>query len=239
MARDEVAERSAGRVHTARVYRWGRPTLSLGYAQDPDTVDWEACERRGVEVVRRRTGGGAILHGGDVSYSLAVRREAVSGDVSESYRRLLAPLLDAFERLGLPVGFADRSGAEVHRPACYLRERDPAHDLVLDGRKAAGNAQHRTGDAVLQHGSVAVNPDHERRAAVLKNPAASAAAFRDHTAWLGERGVAGETFADALTDALADWTGSEGGAWTDAERESAAERAESYGSEGWVRRRVR
>lgn len=241
MARDEVAQRRAADegVHTARVYRWAGPTLSLGYGQDPDTVDWDACERLGVTVVRRRTGGGAILHGNDVSYGVAVSRGAVPGAVSESYRCLLTPLLDAFDRLDLPVGFADRSGQEVHRPACYLRGRDPTHDLVLDGRKVAGNAQHRAGDAVLQHGSVAVTPDHGRRAAVLKAPEASADAFREQTAWLGEYGVTADAFADALRDALADWTGADGGAWRAAERESAAELAPVYGSAGWVRRRER
>lgn len=240
MARDEVAEQSAADgVRTARVYRWANPTLSLGYGQDAHTVDWDACDRLGVDVVRRRTGGGAILHGSDVSYSLSVPAGDVAGDVSASYRRLLEPLLDAFDALGLPAKFAAETGEPVHRPACYLRGRDPAHDLVLDGRKVAGNAQHRTKHAVLQHGSVAVAPDHDRRAAVLEAPEASAAAFREQTAALSEHGVTSDEFAEALRDALVAWSGAEPGTWSDAERDRAGALADVYGSEEWVRDRTR
>jgi len=240
MALDDVAAETvqAGGPWTARVYRWRPPTLSLGYGQDPGTVDWAACERLGYDVVRRRTGGGAILHDGDVSYSLIVPADAVAGDVLDAYHTLLEPILDAFERLGVDAGFPEESAGGVHTPACYLRERHPAHDIVADGRKVCGNAQHRTKEAVVQHGSLSVTPDAEARAAVFVDDAASQSAFRSHAVGLSEFGVSGEDVADALEGALASWTDAEQGDWTDDELARAEAVAATYSSADWTRHRT-
>jgi lipoate-protein ligase A len=159
MALDEVAAETAASegLATVRVYSWEPSTLSLGYAQEPATIDWEFCADAGIDVTRRPTGGGAIYHDqhGDISYSIVVPDDAVPGDLLESYEQLCEPVFAAFERLEVDATFAEAARPAIHEPACYLRALDPAHDVVgPDGRKLAGNAQYRQRDAVVQHGSL-------------------------------------------------------------------------------------
>ena len=170
MALDEVAAETAasGGPRTIRVYRWEPSTLSLGYHQDPDTIDWDHCEREGITVTRRPTGGGAIYHDsrGDVSYSLVVPADEVPGDLMACYESLCEPVLATFRRLGVDAGFADEERPAVYEPACYLRALHPAHDVVgPDGRKVSGNAQYRRRDAVVQHGSLTFSTTPERHCA--------------------------------------------------------------------------
>ena len=116
MALDEVAARTAaaGGPRTLRVYRWEPSTLSLGYNQHPDTIDWERCAERGVTVTRRPTGGGAIYHDSydDISYTIVAPADELPGDLMDSYELLCEPLLDAFEAMGVPAGFAEMSDRE-------------------------------------------------------------------------------------------------------------------------------
>jgi lipoate-protein ligase A len=243
MALDEVAAETAasGGPRTARLYRW-RPSpgaLSLGYAQKPETVDWAACERAGVGVTRRPTGGGGIYHdtAGDVSYSLAVPAADLPGDLLESYRLLCRPLLAALDALGVDAGYADAERPAVYEPACYLRALHPAHDVVgPDGRKVSGNAQHRTREAVVQHGSLTHAARPERHLSVFETDV-TPAAFRERVGGVAEYvdAARAETVA-ALEAALADWTDAATGDWTDAELDRARTLVrERFGDDAWVR----
>jgi lipoate-protein ligase A len=229
MALDEIAAETAaaGGPRTLRVYRWEPSTLSLGYHQDPATVDWAHCERAGVDVTRRQTGGGGIYHDshGDVSYSIAAPADELPGDLLDCYHLLCTPLLDALDRMGVDAEFADEERPAVYDPACYLRALHPAHDVVVDGRKVSGNAQYRRRDAVIQHGSLTVERDAERHLAVFDDPDA------------GDVDRAGAV--GGLEDALAGWADAETGAWTDDELARARERAaEKYAADEWVRERT-
>jgi lipoate-protein ligase A len=260
MAADEVAAETvaAGGPATVRVYRWVPSTLSLGYGNDADVVDWEFCNDFGFTVTRRPTGGGAIYHGsaGDVAYSIIAPAEASPGDVTESYRELLEPVLDAFDRFGVDVAFADAARAGVWSPACYLRDLDPAHDLVgPDGRKIAGNAQYRTRDAVVQHGSLSFDVEAETHLNCFADPLVSPAEFEAHVCGAlefvehddvvetGAGAMAGydlqrSRFVADLEDALRAWADAEDGDWTEAERARAVEIAdEKYRADAWVRGR--
>ncbi|MFB6135165.1 MAG: biotin/lipoate A/B protein ligase family protein [Halobacteriaceae archaeon] len=243
MALDEVAARTAadGGPRTARVYRWEPSTLSLGYAQDPATVDWEFCEREGIAVTRRPTGGGAIYHdaAGDVSYSVVLPADEQPGELLASYRELCDPLFDALDRLGVDAAFADAERPGLHDPACYLRPLHPAHDVVADGRKVSGNAQYRRRDAVVQHGSVSYALDPERHLACFADPGVTAAEFRERVASVRAlTGVDREDCVAALEGALADWAGAAAGSWTDAELDAARElAAEKYATGAWTRER--
>jgi lipoate-protein ligase A len=250
MALDEVAAETAaaGGPRTVRVYRWEPSCLSLGYGQDPDTVDWAYCRREGIDVTRRQTGGGGIYHDshGDVSYSIVAPAAEVPGDLTESYRLLLAPLLDAFERLGVPVGFAPAERPAVWSPACYLRALHPAHDVVVEegsdgeARKVSGNAQYRRRDAVVQHGSVTYATRAARHLAVFDGHEVAPETFESRVAGVAAHADRSrEAVVDALESALADWADADEGAWTEAELASARERAaEKYAADEWVRRRT-
>ncbi|WP_144799578.1 lipoate--protein ligase family protein [Halorubrum depositum] len=207
MALDEVAAETAaaGGPATLRTYRWDPSCLTLGYRQDPETVDWAFCEREGIDVTRRQTGGGGIYHDahGDVAYSIAVPAADVPGELLDCYHLLCEPVLDAFDRLGIDAGYVEESMPELYHPACYLRELHPAHDVVAgsngadgsegssddgatDRRKIAGNAQYRKRDAVIQHGSLTFAVDAERHLGVFSDPPVSPEEFRERVVGMDE-----------------------------------------------------
>ncbi|MFC6724781.1 biotin/lipoate A/B protein ligase family protein, partial [Halobium palmae] len=173
---------------TLRVYRWEPSCLSMGYRQEPATVDWAFCEREGVDVTRRQTGGGGIYHDafGDVSYSIVAPKAELPGKLMDCYRLLLRPVLAAFARLGVDADFVPEERPALYEPACYLRALHPAHDLVAGDRKVAGNAQYRRKDAVVQHGSLTYAVRAEPHLGIFSNPGVSAEAFRDRVTGIAE-----------------------------------------------------
>ena len=243
MALDAVAAETTagGGPRTLRVYRWEPSTLSLGYGQASETVDWEYCESEGIDVTRRPTGGGGIYHDavGDVSYSIVVPADEVPGDLMECYSLLLEPVLDAFDRMGVPASLAEKSRPALYRPACYLREVHPAHDVVVGGRKISGNAQHRTREAVIQHGSITYAREADRHLAVFDAPGVAAAEFEARvTSVRAEAGIDRAETVDAVERALAEWADARVDGWTDEELERAEELVEErFGDGEWVRRR--
>jgi len=242
MALDEIAAETAadGGPRTLRVYRWDPGTLSLGYHQDPDTIDWAYCEREGITVTRRPTGGGAIYHDdfGDVSYSIVAPAAELPGDLMDSYALLCEPLFDAFERLGVDAAYADEERPAIHKPACYLRELHPAHDVLAGGRKISGNAQYRQRDSVIQHGSVTYARAVKRHLSTFADPP-GAGAFRERvTSVREEAGVDREEAVGTLEAALREWADAREGDWTGDELDRARERAgRKYGSDEWTRDR--
>lgn len=243
MALDEIAAETAanGGPRTLRVYRWDPSTLSLGYRQDPETVDWEFCEREGITVTRRPTGGGGIYHDnyGDISYSIVAPAAELPGDLMETYELLCEPIFDAFERMGVHAGFTEETLPVIHEPACYLRELHPAHDVVANGRKISGNAQYRRKDAIIQHGSLKFALDAKRHLSTFSNPETSAAEFHERVTTINEEAsIDRDDAVTAVEDALRDWADATAGSWTDEELTRAREHATAkFGSEAWTKRR--
>jgi len=243
MALDEIAAETAaaGGPRTVRVYRWEPSTLSLGYRQDPDTVAWPFCDREGITVTRRPTGGGGIYHDeyADISYTIVAPADELPGDLMETYELLCEPIFDAFERLGVDAEFTDEKLPEIHQPACYLRELHPAHDVVADGKKISGNAQYRRKDAVIQHGSLKFDVDAERHLGTFADPGTTPAEFRERVTSIRE--LADVSRADAVAaveDALREWADAEAGSWTDDELSRGRDRAKAkFESDAWVRDR--
>jgi len=242
MALDEEAARSAAErgVRTLRVYRWEPSTLSLGYHQDPATIDWVYCEREGITVTRRPTGGGAIYHDswGDISYSIVAPADELPGDLLESYELLCEPLFAALEGIGVEAGFASEERSAIYQPACYLRALHPAHDVVAgDGRKLSGNAQYRQRDAVVQHGSLTFARETERHLACFSESGTTPEEFEDRVTSVREQVDASrEAVVDALETALADWGDAHEGNWTEGELNRARSLAsEKYEAAPWVR----
>ena len=249
MALDEVATETAARGGpcTVRVYRW-QDALSLGYQQEAKTVDWDACTRQQIEVTRRQTGGGGIYHDGigDISYSIAVPKTAVPGDLLDSYALLCEPILDAFDRMGVDATFATEKRPPRYHPACYLRAIHPAHDIVAGGRKISGNAQYRTRDGILQHGSLSYICRPRRHLSVFQTEVSSAS-FRERVTSINEQtDIDRKTAVSAVEDALCEWADAVSGDrnmiaddWTADECARATTLVqEKYGSENWVRNRT-
>lgn len=154
-----------GRAPTLRLYGWRGPWLSLGRAQVLDTERLEACAQAGVGLVRRVSGGAAVLHGCDLTYTVAASETALPAGLEGSYALLGETLRNALRACGIEasVGAAGREGASPRgvsgeRPFdCF--SRPAAHELCVAGRKLAGSAQRRARGGVLQHGSIRLRPD--------------------------------------------------------------------------------
>jgi len=243
MALDEVAAATAstGGPRTVRVYQWEPSCLSLGYRQDPDSVDWAYCDRTGVDVVRRQTGGGGIYHDttADISYSIVAPADELPGDLMECYDLLCTPVIEAFRRLGVYAAFAEDDLPAIHEPACYLRAIHPAHDLLCGGRKISGNAQYRRKDAVIQHGSLRFDLDAPRHLGVFSNPDATPEEFTGRVTSITDHVDATRAEAvETLEECLAEWADAREGGWSDQELDDARLRADrKYGSESWNRHR--
>ncbi|RRJ33081.1 lipoate--protein ligase family protein [Halocatena pleomorpha] len=239
MALDVVAAETAanGGPRTVRVYQWQPSTLSLGYHQRSDDIDWTFCEREGITVTRRPTGGGAIYHDeyGDISYSIIAPAAELPGDLMASYEQLCQPLLDGCAAMGVPADFAHESADALYEPACYLRDIHPAHDIIYEGGKLSGNAQYRRRDSVIQHGSLTYHATPERTRACFATPDVSLDRITDRITAIDEHSdISRQGAVGALEDALERWADAKVGTWTDEELERAAEIAtEKFGAEMW------
>ena len=165
---------------TVRLYAWTPACLSLGYAQPHADVDAERLKERGWEVVRRATGGRAILHTDELTYSIIAPNDEplVSGTVLESYNRLAQALLLAVKNLNVPVELkqVEQDGNLRNNPICF--EVPSAYEITVDGKKLIGSAQARKKEGVLQHGSLPLTGDLTRicQALVFESEAARTAA---------------------------------------------------------------
>lgn len=150
---------------TVRFYGWKPATLSIGYFQKADSeVDIEAVQQQGIGFVRRATGGRAVLHDRELTYSIIVP-EAYPGiprQVTEAYRVLSEGLLQGFRALGLQAEMVSLATEEEKQKyesagssACF--DSPSWYELVVEGRKVAGSAQVRQRGVVLQHGSILID----------------------------------------------------------------------------------
>jgi lipoyl(octanoyl) transferase len=134
-----------------RLYRWVRPALSLGRFQPDTDVDHDACRERGVEIVRRPTGGRGLLHGADLTYAVAMMRPpGDAGRVDAVYERIAGALITGLAQLGVTASVARQEGPSG--PVCFAGQQGA--DLRVGERKLCGSAQVNLGPAVLQHGSI-------------------------------------------------------------------------------------
>lgn len=213
MATDVALLRSVagGRARpTLRLYRWKGPWVSLGYAQDArKAVDLAACEEAGVGLVRRPTGGKALLHGTDLTYCLTLpdSHPVARTSVARSYLTISKALVDALALLGLEGTLADReSGRGETTRACFEEHR--VETVSLGGRKLIGSAQARREGGLLQHGSILLTPNDELAARLFLPPGLSVEQFRERyrgrVVSLAEAapGVSAEALAAALVAAF-------------------------------------
>jgi lipoate-protein ligase A len=166
MAVDEAIARAVGdglAPATLRFYGWSAPTVSLGYLQRaPGGVDLAACRRRGIGLVRRITGGRAVLHADELTYSVAapLRGPWRSLSVPEAFARIAGGLIAGLRRLGLTASLGESqalTGDGRESDACFLLRRMPA--ILVDGRKLVGSAQRRWNRSLLQQGSILLDFD--------------------------------------------------------------------------------
>lgn len=179
-----AAEREPFRPQTVlRLYKWSVPTLSLGYAQKPEeAADLDFCRRQGVPLVRRPTGGRAVLHDMELTYAVISNDSQTFPTKSnlETYRQIAGALRMGLERIGLPIALSNGSERlkiipPTHMEHNYLRTRVPCftsparYELLCRGKKIMGSAQRRLRHAFLQHGSLLLDCNLDLLAAVTRS----------------------------------------------------------------------
>ncbi|HET8908886.1 MAG TPA: biotin/lipoate A/B protein ligase family protein [Ktedonobacterales bacterium] len=159
MALDEAimdAVAAGDSLPTLRFYAWEPPCLSLGKRQPLDGVDLERCRADGIDVVRRATGGFAILHTDELTYSVAVRPDdpRADGAILDAYRKLSQGLLAGLRLLGAAPEMSPVVPGGVHNASAACFEMPSAYEIVVGHQKLIGSAQARPAGRVLQHGSL-------------------------------------------------------------------------------------
>jgi lipoate-protein ligase A len=176
MALDESILEHIGRGEsppTLRLYAWEPACLSLGQAQPFADVDTARLKQNGWEVVRRATGGRAILHTDELTYSVIAPSDepVMAGGVLESYNRISQALLAAVKNLKISVEVKEgkANNSKTSNPVCF--EIPSTYEITVDGKKLIGSAQARKKDAVLQHGTLPLTGDLTRicQALVFEN----------------------------------------------------------------------
>jgi len=160
---------------TLRLYGWEKPTLSIGYSQnklrDVDTVQ---CERRNIPIVRRFTGGRALLHQYELTYSLVapIPHPRFPGNLAGAFGAVSKAVIFSLEKADVPrpeiSGIDKRSlgNGNKRSPACFST---PNHwEITVKGKKLAGSAQRRLNGAFLQHGSILLDWDPELAHSLLR-----------------------------------------------------------------------
>jgi len=167
MAVDEALWRLCG-PHgrpTLRLYAWSPAAVSLGYFQRLEQIDQGVCRAHGFTLVRRPTGGRAVLHDQELTYSLVAPLRCFPDGVSGSYRAIGQAFVHAFAELGVPARL-QRAAAYQRSAACF--DTPSLAELTVAGRKVMGSAQTRGPHALLQHGSIPLRLDVDRLAAALR-----------------------------------------------------------------------
>jgi lipoyl(octanoyl) transferase len=184
-----------------RVYGWSTPALSLGRNQPArGRYILERADALGVTFVRRPTGGRAVLHCREITYSVTAPVGGL-GSLAESYARINRLLVGAFERLGVPAKIAPPAAATPPPGVAPCFETPVAGEIVAQGRKLVGSAQLRDGGAILQHGSILVDDDQALASELLVDPLPAVAPPATLRALLGRAPPAYEV-AGALLEAV-------------------------------------
>ncbi|MCL5991860.1 MAG: lipoate--protein ligase family protein [Bacteroidetes bacterium] len=168
----DVAEGKA--LPMFRVYGWIPWAVSLGYNQKEEDIDKEKCEKKGFDLVRRPTGGRAVLHANEITYSVVVNLPD-GRTIHDIYREIHTILLKAFISMGCKnIGFqkAQTDFREHYKSpgmsvSCFTSSA--RYEIEYEGRKVVGSAQRLFGKTLLQHGSILLSKGHEQIADVIKS----------------------------------------------------------------------
>jgi lipoate---protein ligase len=151
MAIDEALIENIGEVPVLRIYGWRPAAVSIGYFQSiKDEVDLEKCSEIGVDVVRRLTGGGAVLHEFELTYSFITKQ--YPQNIMDSYRWICEAIVISINRLGFDASFV------------------PLNDIAVKGKKVSGSAQTRRKGVLLQHGTLLLGVDVDKMFCILRVP---------------------------------------------------------------------
>jgi lipoate-protein ligase A len=154
MAIDEaiLTARIQNRVpNTLRFFTWNPPCLTIGYFQSlVKEVNITKAREKGVDIVRRYTGGGAVYHDKELTYSIALAEKDIPSDIIESYQTICNGIIEGLHTVGIEAAF------------------HPINDILVNGKKISGNAQTRRNNVSLQHGTILLDVDIKAMFSLLK-----------------------------------------------------------------------
>lgn len=133
-----------------RIYGWSKPCISIGYFQSTDDINYKKCLEQNIDIVRRITGGGAVFHDMELTYSFVTKN--FPQGILESYKEISGIVIRALKKLGLDAKFS------------------PLNDVTVNGKKVCGNAQTRKNNTLLQHGTILLKVDIEKMFSLLNVP---------------------------------------------------------------------
>lgn len=163
MAIDEAL--LASRLPVLRIYGWKPAGLSIGYFQDIDKIDTERCRKLRIGVVRRLTGGDAVLHDKELTYSFIIDEGSMPKGVIDSYKAISKGIVDALGSIGLKAEMNELVEKDKKSMVCF---NNPSwYEIVIGKKKVVGSAQKRVGGKILQHGSVLLEADIEKMASLF------------------------------------------------------------------------
>jgi lipoate-protein ligase A len=170
----EKAEKSEFPITVIRFYQWSSATVSLGKHQSPEracAIDF--CREHNIPVLHRPTGGRAVLHDNELTYSVVSNDPSLFplSDLMATYRVISNALQKGFSNFGIPVNASteikELSGSRRAKKQSPCFSSPTRHELMVQGRKLAGSAQRRLKKSFLQHGSIPLHVDYEFMAAAL------------------------------------------------------------------------
>lgn len=139
--------------NTLRFYTWRPSCVTVGFFQSrKQEVDLCKAEKMGVDVVRRYTGGGAVFHENELTYSLTIPESEATKDISKSYEIICGGVVNGLKSLGIKAEFK------------------PVNDILVKNKKISGNAQTRKEGIILQHGTILLDVDVKKIFSILKVP---------------------------------------------------------------------
>jgi lipoate-protein ligase A len=154
-----------------RFYNWKQNTLSIGRNQNIEEINIDFCKKNNIKIVRRPTGGKAVLHQGDLTYSIvASSKDGFYNNINESYLQVSQAIINGlnseFKDLNLQIG-NDSTKEYVNNSFCF--DNSTITDINVNGKKIIGSAQLRKGNFFLQHGSIILNQDFELLKGIFNN----------------------------------------------------------------------
>jgi lipoyl(octanoyl) transferase len=150
-----------------RFYSWNPAGLSLGYFQNTQVINLIQCKKLKVDVVRRLTGGNAVLHDKELTYSLVIDENKMPKSIVESYKVISSGLLEGLKNLGLKAVMNSEVSEGQKSAVCF---NDPSwYEMVVNNKKIVGSAQKRIDGKILQHGAVLIDADVKKYCSLFNN----------------------------------------------------------------------
>ncbi len=150
-----------------RFYQWQPAGLSLGYFQDINQINTEFCKQNNIEIVRRPTGGNAVLHDKELTYSFIIDENQMPSSITESYQKISKGILKALQLLSLTPEMNEEVKDEAKSAVCF---NDPSwYEILVNKKKLVGSAQKRINNKLLQHGAILLDINIEKYANCFTN----------------------------------------------------------------------